>query len=65
VLQGALKAEITEHLGYEPHAVDGSGTGNLRNGHSSKTVRTKVGDVRLDVPRDRNSGSKPVGMPPF
>lgn len=63
VLQGALEAEITEHLGYEPHAVDGRGTGNLRNGHYGKTVRTEVGDVRLDVPRDRNGSFDPATVP--
>ncbi len=32
VLQGALEAEITDHLGYEPYAVEGRGSGNSRNG---------------------------------
>jgi putative transposase len=63
VLQGALEAEITDHLGYEPRAVDGRGTGNSRNGHNGKTVRTEVGDVRLDVPRDRNGSFDPVTVP--
>jgi len=63
VLQGALEAEITEHLGYEPHAVDGRGSGNSRNGHYPKTVRTEVGDVRLDIPRDRNGNFEPVTVP--
>ncbi len=49
VLQGALEAEITDHLGYEPHVVEGRGTGNSRNGHYPKTVRTEVGDVRVGV----------------
>jgi Transposase, Mutator family len=38
VLQGALETEITDHLGYEPHAAEGRGTGNSRNGHYPKTV---------------------------
>ncbi len=42
VLQGALEAEMTEHLGYEPHALDGRRTGNSRNGTYPKTVRTEV-----------------------
>jgi transposase-like protein len=63
VLQGALEAEITEHLGYEPHAVDGRGTGNSRNGRYPKTVRTEVGDVRVEVPRDRNGTFDPVTVP--
>jgi putative transposase len=63
VPHGALEAEITDHLGYEPHAVDGRGTGNSRNGHYGKTVRTEVGDVRVAVPRDRNGSFGPVTVP--
>jgi len=63
VLQGALEAEISEHLGYEPHAVDGRGSGNSRNGYYPKTVRTEVGDVRVNVPRDRNGDFEPVTVP--
>ena len=54
VLQGALEAEISDHLGYEPHEVKGRGSGNSRNGYYPKTVRTEIGDVDLKVPRDRN-----------
>ncbi len=63
VLQGALEAEITDHLGYEPHAVDGRGSGNSRNGRYPKTVRTEIGDVRVDVPRDRNGTFEPITVP--
>jgi len=63
VLQGALEAEITDHLGYEPHAVEGHNSGNSRNGHYAKTVRTEVGDVRVEVPRDRNGSFDPVTVP--
>src|SRR5690606_18612804 len=54
VLQGALEVEITDHLGYERHAIEGRGSGNSRNGSYPKTVRTEIGDVDLRVPRDRN-----------
>ena len=63
VLQGALEAEISDHLGYDPHDPAGRGTGNSRNGHYGKTVRTEVGDVRVDVPRDRNGSFEPVTVP--
>jgi len=63
VLQGALEAEITDHLGYEPHAVEGRGSGNSRNGFYPKTVRTEIGDVRVEVPRDRNGSFDPVTVP--
>ena len=63
VLQGALEAEITDHLGYEAHAAEGRGSGNSRNGFYPKTVRTEVGDVRVEVPRDRNGSFEPVTVP--
>ena len=63
VLQTGLEVEMTDHLGYEPHAVDGRGTGNSRNGSYPKTVTTEVGQVRLRVPRDRNASFDPVTVP--
>jgi len=63
VLQGALESEITDHLGYEAHAVEGRGSGNSRNGYYPKTVRTEIGDVELKVPRDRNGSFEPVTVP--
>lgn len=53
VLETALQVEIAEHLGYEHSDPSGHGRGNSRNGMSAKTVRTDVGDMRLEVPRDR------------
>jgi len=63
VLQTALETELTDHLGYEPHAVAGRGLGNSRNGYYPKTVRTEVGDVRLEVPRDRSGSFAPATVP--
>ncbi len=63
VLQGALGVEIADHLGYERHAVDGRGSGNSRNGYYPKTIRTEVGDVEIQVPRDRNGTFEPVIVP--
>jgi putative transposase len=60
VLQTGLEVEMTEHLGYEPHAAGGRGSGNSRNGRYPKTVTTEVGKVELRVPRDRNSTFAPV-----
>ncbi len=60
VLQTGLEVEMTDHLGYEPHAVDGRGSGNSRNGSYPKTVNTEIGKVDLRVPRDRNATFEPV-----
>uniref|UniRef100_UPI000A48C4A4 transposase n=1 Tax=Nocardia fusca TaxID=941183 RepID=UPI000A48C4A4 len=55
VLETALEAEMTEHVGYEKHDPDGRGTGNSRNGTRSKTVLTEIGPVEIAVPRDTDS----------
>ena len=57
VLETALEAEITEHLGHERHGAAESG--NVRNGTRSKTVFTEVGPVEIDVPRDREGSFEP------
>ena len=63
VLQTGLEVELTDHLGYEPHAVTGRGSGNSRNGSYPKTVTTDIGKVDLQVPRDRNASFDPVTVP--
>jgi putative transposase len=63
VLQAALEAEMADHLGYERGEAPPPGSGNQRNGSSAKTVRTEVGDVRLDVPRDRQGRFEPTIVP--
>jgi len=60
VLQTGLEVEMSDHLGYEPHAVEGRGSGNSRNGSYPKTVTTEIGKVGLRVPRDRNASFDPV-----
>ena len=52
VLERALAGELTHHLGYETHAKQK--TGNSRNGHSSKTLKTKQGELEIAIPRDRH-----------
>jgi len=59
VLETALEAEMDEHLGYPKHAAAGRNTGNSRNGTRSKTVLTDVGEVELQVPRDRDGSFEP------
>ena len=59
----ASRAELTEHLGYAPHAPEGRGSGNARNGSTAKTVQTAHGDVALQTPRDRAGSFEPVLVP--
>ncbi len=51
---------MTEHLGYNRHALEGGGSGNSGNGTYPKTVTTEIGKVSIDVPRDRNGTLDPV-----
>jgi putative transposase len=63
VLETALQVEMTDHLGYERHDVAGRGSGNSRNGATTKTVRTDIGDVEVSVPRDRAGSFTPAVVP--
>ncbi|SEE30170.1 Transposase, Mutator family [Amycolatopsis lurida] len=63
VLERALDAEMTHHLGYEKGDPAGNGSGNSRNGRSPKTVSTSNGPVELVVPRDRNGSFEPAIVP--
>jgi putative transposase len=63
VLETALEAEMSEHLGYEPHDPAGHNSGNSRNGTRTKTVLTDIGPIELDVPRDRAGDFEPVIVP--
>lgn len=57
LVEGALGAEMTHHLGYEKH--QGPGGGNARNGSSPKTLKGDFGEVEIAVPRDRNGSFEP------
>jgi putative transposase len=59
LVEGALGAEMTHHLGYEKHAPAGQGSGNSRNGASSKTLKGDFGEIQIEVPRDRNGSFEP------
>jgi putative transposase len=60
VLETALEAEMSEHLGYDKHQVVGRNGENSRNGTRSKTVHTEVGPVEIEVPRDREGTFEPA-----
>jgi putative transposase len=63
VLERALAAELTAHLGYDKNERAGHGPGNSRNGSIAKTVQTGVGPVPLRVPRDRDGTFEPLLVP--
>ena len=53
LIERALGAELTDHLGYEKGDPSGRGSGNSRNGASAKTILTEDGELSIEVPRDR------------
>ena len=63
VIERALEIEMTHELGYERGDPAGAGSGNSRNGHSTKMVSTMNGPVTINVPRDRNGEFEPKIVP--
>ena len=59
IVERALQAELTTHLGYERHSPEGHGSGNSRNGASSKRLKGEFGTLEIAVPRDRQANFEP------
>jgi putative transposase len=59
VLETALGAELSGHLGYPPGEAPPGGAGNIRNGSTQKTVKTDLGPVQVRTPRDRAGTFEP------
>lgn len=59
VVERAMQAEMTGHLGYEKHDPAGYKSGNSRNGNSKKTVTGEFGQIELETPRDRKGTFEP------
>jgi putative transposase len=59
LVERAMDAELTGHLGYEPHQEPPGGAGNTRNGSTPKTLQTGHGPVRIKTPRDRDGSFQP------
>ena len=59
LLEKALSAEMTEHLGYEKYSAEGYNRGNTRNGNGRKVVQTEHGEVEIETPRDREGSFEP------
>lgn len=59
VLQGGLEAELDDELGYTRYDYRNKETENSHNGFSKKTMHTSIGDMEIDVPRDRQGEFEP------
>jgi putative transposase len=62
-VQEMLKAEMDNHLGYEKHAPESSEFSNNRNGKTTKKIRSKLGELSIEVPRDRDASFEPQIVP--
>lgn len=65
VLQEALEAEMDTQLGYDKYDISEKQTQNSRNGYSKKTVKSELGTVELNIPRDRNGEYDPKIIPKY
>jgi putative transposase len=63
LVERAMEAELTTHLGYEKHDPTGYGSGNSRNGQSRKKLKGEFGEIEIAVPRDRNASFEPQIVP--
>jgi putative transposase len=63
LLERAMQAEMTEHLGYEKNASVSNDAGNTRNGSYNKNIKGDFGQLDVTVPRDRNASFEPVILP--
>lgn len=59
LLERAMSAEMSWHLGYDKHDPAGNYSGNSRNGASAKTVKGELGEIVVQTPRDRNATFEP------
>ncbi len=60
-IQDMLESEMNEHLGYDKY--ERSEENNYRNGTKPKTVRSKYGEFKVNVPQDRKSSFEPQIVP--
>src|SRR5215472_13344151 len=59
LLERAMNAELTHHLGYQKHDPSGYHSGNSRNGATAQTVKGDFGEIHVETPRDRNGSCEP------
>lgn len=63
MFEAMLQGEMNSHLGYENNDKREKETGNRRNGYISKNVKTSMGEMQVEVPRDREGSFEPEIIP--
>ena len=65
VIQSMLEAEMTEHLGHNKYEYSKENKENYRNGSSKKKVKSNLGELEIEIPRDRNGEFEPKIIPKY
>ena len=65
ILQELMEAEMDATLGYEKNQKGDLQSGNKRNGHSARTLKSQYGEFQIDIPRDRNGEFEPKLVPKY
>lgn len=60
--EATLEGEMDDHLGYSKHDSTGNGSGNSRNGKTRKKLKSELGELEIESPRDRNSSFEPQAI---
>ena len=63
LFEGMLQGEMDHHLGYKSNSKEPKSTKNRRNGSNPKTLKTSMGEVEINTPRDRDGSFEPVIVP--
>ena len=65
VIQSMLEAEMTEHLGHDKYEYSKENKENYRNGSSKKKVKSNLGELEIEIPRDRKGEFEPKIIPKY
>ena len=63
MFEAMLQGEMNDHLGYESNDHGYKATANRRNGYTAKTLKTTMGDIEIQSPRDRDGSFEPQVIP--
>ena len=63
IIKSMLEAEMDEHLGNNKYKHEEHKQDNYRNGYSKKKVKSNMGELEIEIPRDRKSEFEPVVVP--
>lgn len=63
MFEAMLQEELNHHLGYNPHEKSEKPTTNRRNGYGQKQLKTSMGEVSIQTPRDRDGSFEPTLIP--